>query len=249
ANISVNATAGTCGAAVTYTAPVGTDNCPGATTAMIAGLASGSTFPVGATTVTYMTTDAAGLSTSCSFVVSVVDAEPPTITCPANIVTNNDAGMSGAVVSYAIPAGTDNCSWSITSMTSGIASGGFFPVGTTTVTYQVVDVAGLSTSCSFTVTVIDADGPSITCPANIIVNNDVDVCGAAVGYSTPVGIDNAPGAITTLAAGLASGSIFPVGTTTVTYLVTDAAGLTASCSFTVTVIDVQAPVISCPANI
>ncbi|MFN6178684.1 MAG: HYR domain-containing protein, partial [Flavobacteriales bacterium] len=48
---------------------------------------SGSTFHVGETSVTYRTNDADGLSTSCSFVVSVVDAEPPTITCPANIVT------------------------------------------------------------------------------------------------------------------------------------------------------------------
>jgi hypothetical protein len=33
ANISVNNTPGTCGAVVTYTFPVGTDNCTGATTA------------------------------------------------------------------------------------------------------------------------------------------------------------------------------------------------------------------------
>jgi hypothetical protein len=88
ANISVNAAAGTCGAVVTYTTPVGTDNCPGATTAMIAGLASGSTFPVGVTTVTYRVTDAAGLTTTCSFSVTVTDNQAPAITCPANITVN-----------------------------------------------------------------------------------------------------------------------------------------------------------------
>ncbi|MBK8660134.1 MAG: HYR domain-containing protein [Bacteroidetes bacterium] len=45
ANISVNATAGTCGAVVTYPAPVGTDNCPGATTTRTAGPASSSYLP------------------------------------------------------------------------------------------------------------------------------------------------------------------------------------------------------------
>ena len=47
----------------------------------------------------------------------------------------------------------------------------------------------------------------------------------------------------------ASGSVFPVGTTTVTSTATDAAGNTASCSFTVTVNDTQAPAITCPANV
>ncbi|OSZ79058.1 hypothetical protein CAP35_12650 [Chitinophagaceae bacterium IBVUCB1] len=46
ANISVNNDAGTCGAIVVYTTPVGTDNCTGATTTQTAGLPSGSTFPV-----------------------------------------------------------------------------------------------------------------------------------------------------------------------------------------------------------
>jgi hypothetical protein len=39
----------------------------------------------------------------------------------------------------------------------------------------------------------------------------------------------------------ASGSFFPVGTTTVTATATDAVGHTASCTFTVTVVDAQNP--------
>jgi len=55
-----------------------------------------------------------------------------------------------------------------------------------------------------------------------------------------VGTDNCPGATTTLTAGGASGSVFPIGTTTVTYTVNDAHGNSASCSFTVTVKTPQA---------
>src|SRR6185312_5682304 len=58
------------GAVVTYTAPVGTDNCASNTT-QIAGLASGSTFPVGTTTNTFRVTDASGLTAECSFKVTV----------------------------------------------------------------------------------------------------------------------------------------------------------------------------------
>src|SRR5690606_39476166 len=47
-----------------------------------------------------------------------------------------------------------------------------------------------------------------------------------------------------------SGVVFPVGTTTVTYTATDAAGNTTTCSFDVIVIEAQAPAIACcPADI
>jgi hypothetical protein len=57
---------------VTYTAPTGSDNCSGATTTQTAGLASGASFPVGTTTNTFTVTDGAGLTTSCSFTVTVL---------------------------------------------------------------------------------------------------------------------------------------------------------------------------------
>ena len=53
----------------------------------------------------------------------------------------------------------------------------------------------------------------------------------------------------TQTAGLPSGSVFPVGTTTNTFSATDGAGHTSTCSFTVTVNDTEAPVITCPADI
>ena len=249
ANISVNNDAGICGAVVTYTAPLGADNCPGATTAQTAGLGSGSTFPVGTTTETYMVTDAAGNTAQCSFTVTVSDNENPTIACPANISVNNDAGLCSAVVNYTAPVGVDNCPGTTTAQTTGLGSGSTFPVGTTTETYMVTDAAGNTAQCSFTVTVSDNENPTIACPANISVNNDAGLCSAVVNYTVPVGVDNCPGATTALTAGIGNGGTFPVGTTTETYLVTDAAGNTAQCSFTVTVSDNENPTIACPANI
>ena len=58
------------GAVVTFTPPVGTDNCA-VTTTQVAGLASGSTFPAGTTTNTFRVTDGAGNSAECSFKVTV----------------------------------------------------------------------------------------------------------------------------------------------------------------------------------
>ena len=57
----------------------------------------------------------------------------------------------------------------------------------------------------------------------------------------PVGTDNSAGAVTVQTAGLASGATFPIGTTTNTFVVTDASGLTATCSFDVIIADNEDP--------
>jgi Domain of unknown function DUF11/HYR domain len=60
------------GAVGNWTAPVGTDNCPGAVTTRTAGPAPGTVFAIGTTTtITYTVNDAAGNSTSCSFTITV----------------------------------------------------------------------------------------------------------------------------------------------------------------------------------
>jgi len=115
-------------------------------------------------------------------------------------------------------------------------------------TFLVTDASNNTATCSFTVTVNDTQAPTITCNGNINVSNDNNVCGAIVSYTAPIGTDNCSGAVTSQTAGLVSGSIFPIGTTTNSFLVTDASSNTAICSFTVTVNDTQAPTLTAPAN-
>jgi hypothetical protein len=82
---------------------------------------------------------------------------------------------------------------------------------------------------------------SITCPANITTSNDTNQCGKVVTYPAPTPVGSGCGTIT---CSPASGSFFPVGTTTVTCTAT--AG--ATCNFTVRVNDTQPPTITCPPN-
>jgi hypothetical protein len=154
ATITKSNDTGICGAKITYVTPIGTDNFPGAITVQTAGLASGSVFPVGTTTNTFKVTDASGNTATTAFNVIVTDTELPTLSCPENIIQKKEGRLHGAIVTYSIPVGTDNCSGTTVTQTGGLASGSVFPLGTTTNTFKVVDAAGNTSSCSFTVNIV-----------------------------------------------------------------------------------------------
>ncbi|WP_181566740.1 HYR domain-containing protein, partial [Aequorivita sp. CIP111184] len=87
--------------------------------------------------------------------------------------------------------------------------------------------------------------PVIACPADIVANNAPGTCGAVVNF-TGVAFDVEDGNISgDIIATPASGTVFPVGSTTVTLSVTDSDGNTVDCSFDVTVIDNELPVAVC----
>ena len=88
--------------------------------------------------------------------------------------------------------------------------------------------------------------PGIRCPDNIYTVNTPGVCGAYVNYPEVITEYNCGGAGLTIVqtAGLASGELFPIGTTTNTYVLTNAEGNTAICSFDVIVFDSEPPLIS-----
>lgn len=233
----------TCSANVSWTAPVPSDNC---SAVVSSSHTSGDSFPLGTTTVTYTATDGNGNTVTCSFDVTVVDDTDPVITgCPSDITVNADASCS-AIVDWTAPVASDNCSGFTFVPTHSPNSS--FPLGTTTVTYTATDVGGNVVTCSFDVTVVDNSKPVFTsCPTDITVSADA-LCNATANWTEPVATDNCPGISTSRSH--APNSAFPIGTTTVTYTATDAAGNIETCSFDVTVIDDTPPVIvNCPADI
>lgn len=102
---------------------------------------------------TYEATDACGNTATCTQTITVNDITPPTITCPPN-QTVAPTTLTGAVVTYPTPAVSDNCAGVGAAVrTAGPASGSLFPIGTTTITYQVTDACGNTATCSFSITV------------------------------------------------------------------------------------------------
>src|SRR5207302_1887544 len=111
------------------------------------------------------------------------------------------------------------------------------------VTCMATDAHGNSAMATFTVTVQDTTPPVITVP-DPIVAEATGPDGAKVTFSVGA-LDKVDGAVTVTCTP-ASGSTFPLGTTTVTCTTHDKAGNSATATFTVTVVDTTPPVITAP---
>ncbi len=236
------------------------------------GLALTDPFPAGQTTITWTATNAVG-SASCTQIITVVgnDTTAPTLTTPPNIVTSTDQCSilldDEQFVATAEDDGT--CGSTVTISRTGIprvpcpvpgdpnrtCESFVFPTGTTVVTYTATDASGNSTSGTQTVTVNENPNvnPTIDAPQNVTVftGPNATSCGAFVGdatLGTATTNDNCPGSVVTRT-GVPAGNVFPVGTTTITYRVTDRVGNFAEDTQTVTVIDNTPPVVTAPAAV
>ncbi len=168
-------------------------------------------------------------SASCK---SVVINRPPVAQCKdLSLSADATCGASGSVNNGSYDPDGD--------LVGCTQSQSTFGVGSTSVTLTCTDKTGLKSSCSATVTVADTTPPSISCPDSIVAEC-VDRR-ATVGVPISTIGDNCGGAVV----GGPNGTItFPVGTTPVTHVAQDYANNSSSCTFSVTVADTLAPVVS-----
>src|SRR4029079_4364736 len=159
------------------------------------------------------------------------------------VSVNNDAGVCSASVTLTAPTTADNCG--VQSVSNDHPSSSY-TVGTTTVTWTVTDVHGNTNTATQTVTVTDNEAPTITAAAPVSVNNDAGVCSASVTLTAPTTADNC--GVQSVSNDHPSSS-YPVGTTTVTWTVTDVHGNTNTATQTVTVTDNEAPTITAAAPV
>ncbi|MBW6491252.1 MAG: HYR domain-containing protein [Lentimicrobium sp.] len=254
-DITVNNDQGVCEAYVTVPEPEVSDNCEisSVTNSYTQTVNASAIYPVGTTVVVWTVVDEYGNSATCTMNVTVVDNEAPTIICPEDIAVNTDTGVCGADVTVPQPVVSDNCGIEslVNSFNGTDNASGFYPAGTTIVTWIVTDIHGNTAECSMNVVVADNEAPVIICPEDVAVNTDPGVCEANVTVSQPEVSDNCGiESIVNDYNGTSDASgIYPVGTTTVSWIVTDIHGLTAECSMVITVTDNEAPVIECPENI
>lgn len=153
-------------------------------------------------------------------------------------------GPGGAVATFVVTA-QDLVSGVVTPNCSPASSGSTFPIDTTTVTCSATGALGNTGRATLTVTVVDRTPPVVTVPPNN-TEEATGPGGAVVTFSASA-TDLVDGAVPVTCTP-PSGSTFPIGDTTVTCTTRDSAGNDASGSFTVTVRDSTAPVITYTGN-
>ena len=220
------------------------DNIDGDLTANIAVVSTVDVNTVGTYTVTYNVSDAAGnAATQVTRTVTITpDATIPAIT----LLGETEVSLElGSIYTDAGATAVDNIDGVITSSIAVVSTVDVDTVGTYTVTYNVSDAAGnAALQVSRTVTITpDATIPAITLLGETEVSLEL---GSIYTDAGATAVDNIDGVITSSIAVVSTVDVNTVGTYTVTYNVSDAAGNAAlQVSRTVTITpDVTIPSIS-----
>ncbi|HEY8133809.1 MAG TPA: family 10 glycosylhydrolase [Thermoanaerobaculia bacterium] len=173
---------------------------------------------------------------------------PPQITAPADITVGTDLGACSATVIPGNAVAIDNCGTpGVTGARSdGLALTAAYPKGVTTITWTATDSIGQKATATQRITVADQEPPRIQAPSDITTSTDPGMCSATVAVGTASATDNCAGVTVsgTRSDHLALTSAYPKGMTTIIWTATDAAGLTASATQKVVVVDSEPPAIT-----
>ena len=183
-------------------------------------------------------TDGAGNTGHGGFAVTGQDTTAPTVHVPAD-KTAEATGPDGAAVTFTATA--DDIVDAVVTVSCTQTSGATFALGETEVTCSATDASGNTGHASFTVNVVDTTAPAMTVPGDMVVEA-TGPSGATVSFAAPA--HDAVSGDVAATCSPASATTFALGTTTVHCSATDNAGNTAHKSFTVTVRDTTAPVLT-----
>ncbi|MBN1387194.1 MAG: gliding motility-associated C-terminal domain-containing protein, partial [Bacteroidales bacterium] len=218
------------------------DNCTATpAVAFISDVSDGNTCPE-VITRTYSVTDDCGNSINVTQSITINDITPPTASNPPpiNVECSGDVPAPDITV---VTDEADNCTAApAVAFVSDLSDGNTCPEIITR-TYSITDNCGNSVNVTQTITIDDITDPVITgCPADITVPADGVTCDAVVSWTEPTATDNC--SLASFTGSHVPGATFSMGITIVTYTATDDCGNTAICTFNITVIDEEAPVIT-----
>ena len=173
-------------------------------------------------------------STTCSFVLNIKDTIRPSIICPADSSLYLAPSICGFTIRNYLPdvysSLSDNCTIApdLFNASQQTPSAGTFVQHQETIRIETTDNSGNSTFCTFTIKLLDSVAPVLICPTDITQN-----CDSIFNYAPPTFTDCDTSTTLTLTNGLASGAIFPVGKSTVSFSARDSMNNESTCDFTI----------------
>ena len=191
-----------------------------------------------------------------------------TLTCDASLLLSNPiykdncTSVPNLIISYTLSGAT------AANANGFLQNAQRFNTGTTVVKYQVQDAANNTSTCSFAINILENPNkkPTLVCKPDTILNALVGACNRLIstGLAPKIATDNCSqnltlsyslsGAMSRLDTIVAIGNgvnglSFPVGTTKIRYILKDAVGNADTCSFNVTIKDIQKPMVTCLSDI
>ncbi len=251
APITVGTDGSDCSASIVLPTLVVSDNCSGTIDMKI--FSSFGTFTTNGATIdnlpedthtfNYRFTDACGNETFCPYEVTVADDDGPTMICEQFIDVSIGTSGEGNVFAIDLDDGSgDNCCSDLTFEVKrqGEANSAYGAtetfvcddIGIQTVVLRATDCNGFSNTCMIQVEVEDKTAPLIACPNAITLECTEYPANTAVA-GAPTNFDNC-GVMTMTFEDVANLNDCEVGTVTRTFTISDAGGLSASCSQVIT---------------
>ncbi len=228
----------------------GTDNCPNWVITNDSSGLSDDCGETGTETVTFTLTDASGNAITMDATFTIEDTVDPfwdvapadlTVECDgAGNVADFDAWLNSTF------SGSDTCSGSavVTHNSTGL-SDDCGETGAETVTFTLTEDCGNAITMDATFTIEDTTPAVIGCPGDVTAFTEDGDCGAIVLFQNAVAIEECGDVIVYQTEGLGSGSVFPIGDTLIEFTAQDSCGNLSTCTFTVTVVDDDAPTAVC----
>ncbi|TNF32447.1 MAG: HYR domain-containing protein, partial [Bacteroidetes bacterium] len=196
---------------------------------------------LGANTVQLQVTDFGGNTSFCNATVTVVEDTDPQAVCQDITVSLGASGTVSVNGSQVGSGSTDNCG--VADITVSPADFTCADIGINPVTVNVVDANGNTASCTANVTVVDDLAPSAVCQDVSVYLDQNGSAAVSVAQVDGGSSDNC--AIAGLSASPTDFDCADLGPQSVQLTVTDVNGNQSLCTATVTVVDTLAPTAIC----
>jgi len=205
---------------------------------------------LGDTTITLTATDDSANVSTCTFVLTRIDTMAPALTCPADDTLYLGGSCTVPLPDYTTSAvSADECT--PVTLTQSVASGTSMSTvnAVVAITITASDSSGNETTCSFNVTVLDTTSPDITsCVPTQTVAADANCQYTIPNYFGLLTASDNCSSVLSYSQNPTVGTVVSLGTMNIGVTVTDSSGNSDSCTFTLTVADSTAPVITCPGD-